>query len=103
MFADGRDREAMDLDPSLNLDGWAEIPLQVIHARHDEWMSIEGQRAFVEALRARYRRSDLIESIEYDRTGAPFEHAGFGRMASDAKNRQVAFLRRWLIEEPSAP
>ncbi len=102
MFADGRDREASALDPALNLAGWREIPIQLIHARQDEWMSIEGQRAFVGALRSRYRHSDWIEFIEYDRTGAPFEHVGFGRMASDAKDRQVAFLRRWLVEEPSA-
>ncbi len=34
-----------------------------------------------------------ISSFVYDeRTGAPFEHAGFGRFASDAKNRQREFL-----------
>ena len=59
-------------------------------------MPIEGQRELVAALRARYRNPATIELIEYDRTGALHEHVGFGSTAADAKNRQRAFLRRWL-------
>ena len=33
---------------------------------------------------------------EYGETGAPYEHSGFGRLASDAKDRQVNFLVRHL-------
>ena len=41
--------------------------------------------------------SGLIEFIRYDRTGALYEHAGFGNMAADAKNRQAAFFIRQLL------
>jgi len=85
------------LNPIDRLDQWREIPLQAIHARHDEWVSIDGQRAFIESLRDRYRDPSRIEFVEYDRTGAPNEHAGFGRMASDAKNKQRDFLAQWLL------
>ncbi len=92
-----------DLDPIKHLDDWREIPLQAIHARFDEWVSIEGQIAFLNALRQRYRDPTLIEFVEYGRTGAPHEHIGFGPMAADAKNRQRDFLRRWLAFGPGGP
>lgn len=98
---EGRRAEAEALDPIRHLDGWREIPLLALHARHDEWVAVEGQVEFIETLRARYRRPDLVELVLYERTGAPFEHAGFGRMASDAKNRQLAFLRSWLVDDAS--
>ena len=88
---------ARRLDPIGRLEQWREIPLQVIHARHDEWMPAAAQREFVGALRGRYRAPGRVELIEYELTGAPHEHVGFGSMAADAKNRQLAFLRRWLI------
>ena len=49
-----------------------------------------------DALRAHYRDANLIEFIRYDRTGAAYEHAGFGKYASEAKNRQLAFFERCL-------
>ena len=66
-------------------------------------MSIEGQIAFLDALRQRYDDPTLIEFVEYGRTGAPHEHIGFGRMAADAKNRHRDFLRRWLALDPGGP
>jgi alpha-beta hydrolase superfamily lysophospholipase len=92
----GRWEAAAGLEPIAHLDGWREIPVQAIHARLDEWVAIEGQAEFIEALRRRYAEPGLVELVEYDRTGAPYEHAGFGRMAADAKSRQLAFFRRWL-------
>ena len=51
----------------------------------------------METLRNRYEDPDLVAFHVYEeRTGAPFEHAGFGRFAPDAKDRQVAFLRSHL-------
>jgi dienelactone hydrolase len=88
---------ARAIDPMGRLEQWREIPLQVIHARHDEWVPASGQREFTGALRERYRDPALVELIEYERTGAPYEHAGFGSMAADAKGRQLAFFRQWLI------
>ena len=32
-----------------------------------------------------------------ERTGAQYEHAGFGKFATDAKNRQVEFLAGCLL------
>lgn len=91
--------ELRKIDPMANLENWREIPLQVIHARRDEWVSFEGQRRFFEALKQRYRYPENLELIVYEETGAPYEHIGFGRMASDAKNRQVEFLERYLGAE----
>lgn len=99
MFRNVTDAEMAALNPIEHLDdhgGWREIPLQAIHARHDEWVPFAGQEAFIHAVRDRYIDPDLIEFITYDRTGAPNEHQGFGKMASDAKDRQRDFLRRWL-------
>jgi dienelactone hydrolase len=86
-------------NPMDNLDGWREIPLQAIHSKLDSWVSYEGQAAFIEELRWHYDDPMLIDMIAYEQTGAPFEHAGFGRMAADAKEKQRDFFRRWLLEE----
>jgi len=83
-------------DPMQNLNGWREIPLQVIHTRADQWMPIQAQEEFVAALRQQYAQPNVIEFIQYEQTGAPHEHLGFGRMAADAKNRQAEFLKRHL-------
>lgn len=85
-----------ELDPMQQLESWREIPFQAIHARGDEWIRYEGQEAFIRALQARSRHPDRIEWLTYENTGAPNEHAGFGRHAADAKNRQLAFFRMWL-------
>jgi dipeptidyl aminopeptidase/acylaminoacyl peptidase len=82
---------AARLDPIRHLDGWRAIPLLILHNELDAWVAVEGQREFVEALRARGLAKD-VEMHEYGETGAPHEHSGFGRFASDAKNRQTAFL-----------
>jgi dienelactone hydrolase len=103
MFHDVPDQAIAALNPIGRLGdatgrdaGWREIPLQAIHARHDEWVPIGGQQAFIDALRARYVNPDQIEFVVYEHTGAPHEHEGFGSRASDAKDRQRDFLRRWL-------
>ncbi|HRP61955.1 MAG TPA: alpha/beta fold hydrolase [Phycisphaerales bacterium] len=86
--------------PIRNLKSWREIPFQAIHTRHDEWVAFDGQQAFIKSLQQRYHDPSLIEFHTYDRTGAPFEHAGFGRMSADAKDRQSAFFRKWLLVGP---
>ncbi len=95
----GREEEARHYDPMQHLDTWREIPFQALHAIHDEWMGIEGQRAFVEALKARYADPSTVELVEFGRTGAPHEHVGFGRQAAVAKNRQAEFFAQWLCGE----
>lgn len=98
MFRNLDDAQIATLDPSQHFEQWREIPLQAIHSRLDEWMSIDGQTAFIESLRQQYQYPDQIEFIVYDQTGAPYEHIGFGRKAADAKNRQTAFLKRHLLD-----
>ena len=83
------------LDPIRHLDGWRPIPFLALHNQFDEWVPLEGQREFVDAVTARCRglgSSAPIDLHVYDRTGAPNEHAGFGRMGADAKDRVVSFL-----------
>lgn len=84
------------LNPIDHLDGWRPIPLLALHNRLDEWVPIDGQREFLDAVAARTARPELVEFHVYDRTGAPNEHAGFGTMGADAKDRVVAFLARTL-------
>ena len=83
-------------NPIERLSGWRDIPLQAIHARKDEWIGIDGQTQFIEALRAQYGDADRIEFIVYEETGAPYEHIGFGRKSADAKEQQRRFLTKWL-------
>ena len=90
-------KQISKLDPLQRLDQWREIPFQAIHAQHDEWVAYEGQARFIEALRSRYEQPKLVKMITYERTGAQYEHAGFGKFAADAKNRQAAFFVRQLV------
>jgi fermentation-respiration switch protein FrsA (DUF1100 family) len=84
------------LNPIDALEGWREIPVQAIHARHDEWVPFARQQRFIDALKSRYHDPSLIDFVTYERTSAPYEHIGFGKMSTDAKDRQRDFLRRWL-------
>ena len=92
------------LNPITHLDGWRPIPLLMLHSEKDEWAPFEGMRRFTEALRERYHAAGadegLMELVSWPETGAPFEHAGFGRVANDAKNMQLEFFQRWLLETP---
>ena len=94
MFRGRQDDLIERLNPIANVEHWREIPFQAIHARLDSWVSFEGQAAFIEELQWHYADPELVEFVTYERTGAPFEHAGFGKMAADAKERQRAFFAR---------
>ncbi len=97
MFRHRDPDEVEQRNPIHNLDDWLEIPLQAIHSRQDEWVCFEGQREFIDALRQQYEAPERVEFIVYDETGAPFEHAGFGRFSADAKDRQRDFLCKYLV------
>jgi alpha-beta hydrolase superfamily lysophospholipase len=88
---------AAALDPITHLKSWREIPFLAVHSRHDEWVSWEGQLEFLEALRSRYKHPELIEQCLFERTGAPFEHLGFGQSTNEAKNTEIDFLKRHLF------
>lgn len=86
------------VDPIENLSAFDPIPLLALHNEGDELVPIGGQRLFLDALRSHYESSgadpDLVELKTFTGTGAPQEHAGFGRYANDAKNIQLEFIRR---------
>lgn len=93
----GRFREKVEaLDPSRHLDAWEPIPLLAIHATTDEMVPFETQLDFLDDLRVHYRalRADpnLVELLTYTDTGAPQEHAGFGRYGAEAKSAATGFL-----------
>ncbi len=96
MFQDREPAEIAAHNPIEHLAGWREIPFQAFHAEHDEWVDVNGQRAFLDSLQSQYENPENVELVTYEHTGAPHEHAGFGTHAADAKNRQRDFLVRWL-------
>jgi len=95
------------LDPMLHMSGFRPIPLLVLHSEADQVVPWPGQRAFLERLAAHYadRGADpsLIRAMTWPTTGAPQEHAGFGKVASQAKDAQTEFLRRCFGASLSHP
>jgi alpha-beta hydrolase superfamily lysophospholipase len=85
------------LDPINHLEHWPDIPFLALHNELDEWVPVAGQREFVEALRSRAPHPGAVQFHAYGTTGAPHEHAGFGRFAADAKDRGTAFLAATLL------
>ena len=53
-------QRAARLDPIAHLDGWRAIPLLVLHNELDAWVAVDGQREFVETLRVRTGRPELV-------------------------------------------
>jgi len=88
------------LDAGQNLEGFRPIPLLSLHSEKDMTVPWAVQSGFLEMLRERYRAEGaepgLIESVTWEETGAPYEHAGFGRHSNDAKNAQTEFFSRTL-------
>jgi len=82
------------LNPIEHLSQWRDIPLLALHCELDEWVALEGQRKFVDAVRAKSSHPQKIELHAYPATGAPHEHMGFGRMAGDAKRRGTEFVAK---------
>ena len=84
------------LDPASRAECWIPVPLLLMHNEGDEWIPLESQRRFAEAIRPRYADPSALELEIFRNTGAPAEHAGFGRFAAAAKERLVEFLARHL-------
>lgn len=102
----GRDPEgelAGRLNPIAHLEGWAPIPLLALHSERDSWVPVGAIRSFTDALKAHHeaRHADpsMVQLVTWPETGAPNEHAGFGRVANDAKNLQTDFFARWLLQD----
>lgn len=81
------------------------LPLLALHSKSDSVVLFDVQDRFLDALRTHYalRGSDpsLVTLKAWDSTGAPQEHSGFGRVASEAKTVQTEFFTQWL--KPIAP
>jgi dienelactone hydrolase len=90
------------LSPILHLDGWRPIDMLALHSEADEWVEVGAIRSFVEAVRARHGAlgaADREVTLKtWERTGAPAEHAGFGKVSAEAKDIQRDFYSRHLIE-----
>ena len=84
------------MDPFEHLAHWQPLPLLALHNQGDEGVPVDGQRDVIEAVRARTPDPTWVQFHVYGPTGAPNEHSGFGRMASDAKDRATAFLTEHL-------
>jgi hypothetical protein len=90
------------LDPAQHLDGWTPIPLLALHSEIDEMVPLAAIGSLFEKLRPIYtaQRADpdaLLTLKTWPETGAPSEHAGFGKVAAEAKSLQVEFLSKWLV------
>jgi len=94
------------IDTAKHLDTFRPIPLLALHNEGDELVPIGVQRAFLDRLGDHYQAQgadrSLIRLETFVDTGAPAEHAGFGRYANDAKNIQLDFLSEALLGERDA-
>ena len=91
------------VDPSAHMDGFRPLPLLALHSEADRVIPWRTQRGFLDRLRAHFeaRGADpaMIETATWPETGAPDEHAGFGRVAHEAKSVQTAFFERTLLAD----
>ncbi len=83
------------LDPAQNLASWRPIPLLALHSELDEVCPLAGISDFVDALRSRYAEAGASERVvlkTWPSTGAPREHAGFGKRSHEARTLLIEFL-----------
>jgi fermentation-respiration switch protein FrsA (DUF1100 family) len=94
------------LDPITHLSGWRPIPLLALHSQADRTVPLACIESFTDELRGRYEQlgadAGLVRVHTWPTTGAPDEHNGFGRVASEAKTIQVDFLTEHLRARPIA-
>jgi len=86
-----------------NIGQWRPIPLLAMHSEADEVVPWAGQRAFLDALKSHYQAEgadpSMVVAHTWPQTGAPSEHSGFGRFASEARTIQTDFLSAHLKSE----
>ncbi len=90
------DDEIADINPLNRLDGWKDIPVLAFHSKRDEWIPFSGQESFINALKEKSLNPEQIDFVTFDRTGAPYEHIGFGRESAFVKEVQVEFVAKYL-------
>lgn len=87
-----------ELDPMLHMKDRRPVPLLALHSEKDEWVPVEAIRSFIDALRPRYDDAGAELTLRtWPETGAPYEHAGFGKIAAEAKDAQLDFFTRHLL------
>lgn len=90
------------IDPMRHLEGFEPLPLLAMHSEKDELVPFETQRRFIDCLREHYGQqgadAQMVEFVTWPETGAPMEHLGFGRHAHEAKNIQVEFFTKHLLD-----
>jgi dienelactone hydrolase len=89
-------------EPARHLDRWQPVPLLALHAELDEWIDVAWQRAFLQRVQDA-NAGQPVELVTFPRTGAPFEHVGFGTFGAQAKDTGTAFLARHLQPAPLSP
>lgn len=91
-------RQQLDQDPAP----WPTIPVLALHSEADRTVPIICQQGFINTLKDIYQsRSEDPNQITlhtWPTTGAPFEHAGFGKVASEAKSLVTDFCTKHLHE-----
>jgi dienelactone hydrolase len=99
--------EVEHLDPLRHAEGWRPIPLLALHSEADRLVPLSCLTPLIDRLRDRYARlaapEDWLRVKTWPFTGAPDEHSGFGKVASEAKTIQTDFLARWLGAPPPPP
>lgn len=94
------------LDSESRIGSWRALPLLALHAEEDQIVPVDLQRRFIGGLQKHYADSGadptLARLVTFGHTGAPQEHAGFGRHGNDAKNAQTEFFARHLLGSGSA-
>lgn len=87
-----------EFDPIRHLESWRTVPLLGLHSEKDEWVPVEAIRSLFDALGPRYEEAGVELTLRtWPETGAPYEHAGFGKVAAEAKDAQLDFFRRHLL------
>jgi predicted peptidase len=88
--------ELRAVNPMEHLNAWKDIPVIAFHSRHDEWIPYAGQEVFNQSLKEKALHPEQIERVSFGRTGAPYEHVGFGRESAFVKEVQVEFIMKYL-------
>lgn len=75
---------------------WPTIPVLALHSETDRTVPISCQQGFMNRLREIYAErgadTEQVRLHTWPETGAPYEHAGFGKVASEAKGLVVEFV-----------
>lgn len=79
---------------------WRTIPVLALHSEIDRTVPVACQRGFLDTIRSVYksRGADASQVVlrTWPETGAPYEHAGFGKVAGEAKSVFLEFCERVL-------